>query len=166
MITFKRQSSKAIGMKIVVALSLCVSLAGTAIAQKTAAPSDQKDPKAAAAAKPPKGNSVFGTIRNARNKAVKGVEAYVYTADSTIVASGLTDTGGHYSTNSFPAGNYYVKLVYPPSRKFVIVYNIQIKPEKQGPVILDLRADVPEADTMFSYDFVKPKLAKDDKKKK
>ena len=162
MITFKRQSSKAIGMKIVVALSLCLSLAGTTFAQKAAAP-EQKDPKAAT--KPAKGNSVFGTIRNARNKAVKGVEAYVYTADSTIVASALTDTGGHYATNSFPAGNYYVKLVYPPARKFVIVYNIQIKPEKQGTVILDLRANVPEADTMFSYDFVKPKLIKDEKKK-
>lgn len=144
--------------KIIAALSVCLFMGGISHGQTAAAPKKGTDKTVIG-----KGNNVTGTIRNLRNKPIKGVEAYVYKEDSSIIASANTDSAGHYTTNSVPAGKYFVKLVYP-SRKFALIYGIEIK---AGALELDYKADAPDADTMFSYDNIRPKaIAKKDDKKK
>lgn len=146
-------------MKIVAALSVCLFVAGITHGQTAPAPKKGTADKTVAV----KGNTITGTIKNMRNKPIKGIEAYVYKEDSSIIASANTDEMGHYMTNSVPSGKYFVKLVYP-TRKFVLVYGIEVK---SGNIELDLKSDSPEADTMFAYDNIRPKpIAKKDEKKK
>ena len=144
-------------MKLIAALSVCLFVASISNGQtaKTAT-KGTADKKAAALPT----TNISGVIKNTRNKPLKGVEAFVYQADSTIIASGNTDSSGHYSTNKVPAGVYFVKLVYP-SKKVTMVYGITIK---AASVELNLKADAPEADTMISYDVAMPKPKNDGKK--
>ena len=147
-------------MKLIAALSVCLFMSAISIGQTAKTPKAATDKKAAALPT----TNISGVIKNARNKPIKGVEAFVYQADSTIIASGNTDSAGRYSTNKIPSGVYFVKLVYP-SKKVTLVYGISIK---AASVELNLKADAPEADTMLSYDVVMPKPVgkKDDQKKK
>jgi hypothetical protein len=146
-------------MKIIAALSVCLFMANISQGQTAAAPK-----KGASDKKVIKVNNITGVIKNSRNKPIKGVEAFVYKADSTIIASGNTDSSGHYTTNGVPEGTYFVKLIYP-GRKVTMVYGINVKASS---VELNLKADAPEADTMMAYEVVMPKLVikKDAPKKK
>lgn len=146
-------------MKLIAALSVCLFVAQVLHGQTAATtPKGTPDKKAGAN----KGVSIMGTIKTMHNKPIKGVEAFVYQADSTIVASGNTDAEGRYSTNGVPPGTYFVKLIYP-TRKVTVVYGITIKTQN---LELSLNADAPDADTMYSYDHVKPKpVAKKEEKK-
>ncbi len=144
-------------MKIIVALSACLFVFNASNGQTKQTAS--KD-KAVLTGK----TTISGYIRNGRNKPIKGVEAFVYKMDSSIIASGNTDSTGHFETNGFVPGPYFVKVVYP-SRKFTLVTGITTK---TGTTELNLKGDAPEADTAFAYDVLMPKPdpKKDMKKKK
>ncbi len=145
-------------MKIIAALSVCLLVTATSIAQTASASKEANAAKKAARsgkgadAKVNK-SVVYGSIRNMRNRPIKGVQAFVYKPDTSIIASGATDSAGHFETNGVVAGDYFVKLVYP-STKTVIISGIKLK---SGSVELNLKADAPEADTAFTYDVVMPK---------
>ena len=137
-------------MKILATLSICLFVCHASFGQTTAATT--KSSKSSKDVKLSK-SVIYGTIKNMRNKPVKGVEAFVYKPDSSIIASGITDSAGRYETNGVPAGPYFVKLVYP-STKSVIVSGITLK---TGSAELNLKADAPEADTTYTYDVLMPK---------
>ncbi len=135
-------------MKLIVTLSACLFMCGAVMAQTT--------PAKAKKAKSDKDKTViYGTLRDARNKPYKGMKAFVYRADSTIVASGFTDADGHFETNNIaPGANYFVKLIYPTD-KVTMVYGIEIK---KGSLPLDLKGAPPTEDTMMAYDVLYPKV--------
>lgn len=132
-------------MKIVSVLAACLFVSLTSSAQTTAAK------KATTKSKADK-TMIYGTLTDTRHKPVKGMKAFVYRADSTIVASGFTDATGYYETNSVPAGVYFVKLIHP-SDKITMIYNIEVKKS----VELDYSSNGPVEDTMISYDILYPK---------
>ena len=135
-------------MKLIATLSVCLFVFSASNAQVAPAK------KAAPAGKSSK--TVFmGSIRDMRNKPIRGVEAFVYKPDSSIIASGYTDSTGHFETNSVPAGAYFVKLVYP-STKATTIYAITMKNTSME---INLKSNPPEVDTMFAYDLIMPKPA-------
>jgi hypothetical protein len=132
-------------MKFIATLSVCLFMSGAMMAQT--APAKVKK------AKSDKDKTViYGTLKDARNKPYKGMKAFVYKADSTIIASGFTDADGHFETNNVPAGTYFVKLIYPTD-KVTMVYNVEVKKS----VPLDLKGAPPAEDTMIAYDVLYPK---------
>ncbi len=151
-------------MKKLVAFTFCLFTTGLSIAQNTA------KPQPATAATTPAGKPVVhksaigGYIRDARNRPLIGVQAFVYAADSSINSSGFTDSMGHYETNSTFAGNYLVKIVYP-SNKAIRIPGVPIK---AGITDISIKANPPEADTTIPYTVFAPKppeKAKTPKKK-
>lgn len=109
---------------------------------------------------------VFGNIKTLKNKSIKGVQAFVYKPDTSIVASGFTDTSGKFETNGVVAGPYAVKVVYP-NKKIVWVTGVDIKDKC---VELNLKMDAPAEDSTLEYKTLMPpppakKDAKDAKKK-
>jgi len=135
-------------MKRITALSLSLFAITSAFAQ-------QKTTDKVADAKKDK-CIISGTIRNIRKMPVAGVEAFVYKADSSIVASGTTDATGHFETNSVMPGDYTVKMVFP-NRQNMMVTGITIK--KPGNTIIDFKGDAPAADTTVAYSVLAPQPA-------
>ncbi len=132
-------------MKFITTLSVCLFMSGAMMAQT--APARVKKAKA------DKDKTViYGTLKDARNKPYKGMKAFVYKADSTIVASGFTDADGHYETNNVPAGTYFIKFIYPTDR-VTMIYNVEVKKS----VMVDLKGAAPMEDTMIAYDMLYPK---------
>lgn len=136
-------------MRLMASLSVCMLLTGAAFAQQKATTTAHASSKKEVVRK----NNVWGTIKNSRNKPIKGVKAFVYGADSTIKASGFTDSAGRYETNNVPDGSYYMKLVYP-NRRTAVVAGVDVK---KGPVELNVKIDVPEeVDTILGYKQLMP----------
>jgi Carboxypeptidase regulatory-like domain len=131
-------------MKRIIATSLCVSLSVMCMAQnaKPVKPAPHKVPRPL----------VTGTIRDARNHPMPGVETFIYQKDSSIIASGFTDSMGHYETNAVMPGTYTVKVMYR-NAKAMNVPGVVIK---GGPTLLDVKANAPEADTMIPYTTLMP----------
>jgi Carboxypeptidase regulatory-like domain len=100
-------------------------------------------------------DGVWGTIKNGAGDPMTDVEVMVYKVD-TIEASGYTDAMGRYTTSSCAAGKYTVKIVYP-NNKYAIVNGVEIK---KGRVMLDMKANMPAADTVISYADLQPKKEK------
>lgn len=134
-------------MKNIAAISVSLFMFGATYAQsvpggvkKTAVPDGPK-------------NLVAGSIRDMRNKPIKGVQAFVYRPDSAIIASGYTDSIGRFKTNSVAPGVYFVKIVYPSTRVTTITgVNVGV-----GTTEINLRTAPPEADTFINYDVIAPK---------
>ena len=148
-------------MKCIAALSLCLFISAASFGQT--APKQQKNAPGQKTANPAK-YVITGKIKDMRNKPIKGVQAFVYKPDSTIIASGFTDTGGHYETNSVLPGAYYVKLVYPGATgKMAIVSGVTVKTASTE---LNVKANVPDADTAYTYEALMPppEVKKDGKK--
>lgn len=137
--------TRAISMKLIAALSASLFFSFASLAQSAPAK------KASTKNKLDK-TIVYGTLTDAKHKPVKGMKAFVYKADSTIVASGYTDATGYYETNQVPAGTYFVKFIYPTD-KVTMVYNIEIKKA----VELNYSANAPVEDTMIAFDALYPK---------
>jgi hypothetical protein len=89
------------------------------------------------------------------------MKAFVYKADSTIIASGFTDADGHYETNAVPAGTYFVKLIYPTD-KVTMIYGIEVKKSTE----LNYAGAPPAEDTMVAYETLVPKVKIGGPKKK
>ena len=139
--------------------------AAQAPAPKKAAPASATAPapKASATAQAatphhmvkPQPNAVGGYIRDVRSKPMKGVKAFIYMPDSSIAASGYTDSTGFYETNSVAPGKYTVKLVYP-SYKAIVITGVVIK---KGITPINFKANAPEADTTVAFADILPKPA-------
>lgn len=135
-------------MKLITTLSVCLFAIGTSFAQTIPTPVKTKH----AADKGDK-TVIYGSLKDARNKPIKGAKAFVYKADSTIIASGFTDATGHYETNAVPAGTYFVKFVYATD-KTALIYNIEVKKS----VEVSYMSNPPVEDTMIAYDVLVPKV--------
>lgn len=129
-------------MKLISALSACLFLSFASFAQTTPAKKNNKIDK----------TIIYGTLTDARHKPVKGMKAFVYRADSTIVASGYADAMGYYETNAVQPGIYFVKFIHPTD-KITMVYNIEVKKSVQ----LDYSANAPTEDTLIAFDALYPK---------
>ncbi len=147
---------KKISAVIIALLVAGVSLSQKAATQKTVATTAQKT--AVNAHK----SAVGGLITDARRRPIIGAEAFIYQADSTIIASGYTDSMGNYETNSVLPGKYDVKIVYP-SAKAILVKAVVIK---SGVTQISFKADPPAADTTYLYTDLVPKAAPAKKTKK
>lgn len=136
-------------MKLIATLSVCLFVFSAAFGQTASAT------RQAPVHKPgdPDKTTIYGNLRDARNKPVKGVKAFVYKPDSTIIASGLTDMMGNYETNGLQPGLYFVKFIYP-SDKVALVYNIEVKKSVQ----INYKANPPAEDTMIALETIMPKV--------
>jgi hypothetical protein len=137
-------------MKQIIALALGLMMFGAANGQSVSA-----ELKAAAAAKKAAAMrpGITGTITDSHREPVKGVKAFLYGADSTIIGSGYTDAAGHYETNSVPAGVYMLKLEYP-STKTALITGIALKKVQ---LTLNMRMDAPTEDSLIHYSEIAPK---------
>lgn len=97
---------------------------------------------------------VAGYIRDAHNRPIERVQTFIYRLDSSIIASGYSDSLGKYCTNVLPAGNYYVKLVYP-SDKVLFITGVAVG--SKGNTILNVKLNAPDADTAIDYKVLYPK---------
>jgi len=148
-------------MKKITAFILALLASGMSFAQNTTTPKKNASPGQKT------GNSfhqpaVGGVITDARSHPIPGAEAFIYQADSTIIASGYTDSTGHYETNSVLPGKYDVKIVYP-SYKTILVKGVVIK---SGITQLSFKANPPAADTTCLYTDLLPKPEAKKKNKK
>lgn len=105
---------------------------------------------------------VYGTIKDARNKPMKGVSAFVYGLDSTVLANATSDSAGRFQTNGVLPGKYFIKLIYP-NKTVALVYNFTITTKDD--LLLNVKMNAPEADTMMQYEALMPKPVAELKKK-
>ena len=97
--------------------------------------------------------AVAGIITDMHNFPLKGVKAFVYQADSSIIASGFTDADGYFETNSILPGTYYIRIMYP-SQTITLIMNVTMKP---GITPVNIKAEPPAADNTISYSDIAPK---------
>ncbi len=137
-------------MKPIITLAFGLLIFGSANGQTISA-----EQKAAAAAKKAAAMrpGVTGIITNMYKEPIKGIKAFLYGADSTIIGSGYTDATGHYETNSVPAGVYMMKLEYP-SAKHALITGIALKKVQ---LTMNLKMDSPPEDTLIHYSEIAPK---------
>ena len=144
-------------MKKIMATAVCICTVASAFAQ-TKNPAAHKGAPMHKPVRP----SVEGTIRDAHYHPVRGVEAFIYQKDSTIIASGYTDSMGHYETNAVMPGTYNVKIVYPGA-KDMMVTGVVIK---AGPTQLNVKGAAPAADTSVAFTTLMPQPEKKKVEKK
>jgi hypothetical protein len=102
------------------------------------------------------GPAVGGFILDERKHPINDARAYIYSADSSIIASGYTDATGHYQTNPVAPGKYMVKIVYP-SAKCIVVSDVIIK---NGVAPLSVSIAEPTSDTSLPYTYFVPAAVK------
>ena len=98
------------------------------------------------------GPGVAGYILDAKKHPLDAVQAFIYGADSTIIASGYTDATGHFETNAVKPGTYNVKVRYPEANA-VLVTGVVIK---TGLSPLNMSMNPPSADTTVPYTVFAP----------
>ncbi len=133
-------------MKMIIAVTGCLLLAGMSYGQSNTKPAGSKARKSA----------IGGTIKDARGRPVPKVQAYIYRND-TIAASGFSNAEGNYETNSVLPGVYSLRIVYP-SAKRVTVTGVPVKMLKITAV--NLTGDEPTADSTIAYTELVPKEVK------
>lgn len=143
-------------MKLIATLSVCLFVFSASFGQTASATKSKPVHRPG----DPDKTTIYGNLRDARNKPVKGVKAFVYKPDSTITASGITDMNGNYETNGLMPGTYFVKFVYPTD-KVALIYNIEVKKSVQ----INYKANPPAEDTMISLETIMPKAEKKAPKK-
>lgn len=150
-------------MKKLVVLAACILISGSSFGQnagtKTEKPMTPAQKKAADLRK----NAVGGYIRDARNRPLEGVQAFIYQHDSanSIIASGYTDVTGYYETNSVMPGKYNIKIVYP-NNKSIMVPEVMMK---KGITDISIKSEAPTTDTSISFAVFQPKPQEKPKKK-
>jgi protocatechuate 3,4-dioxygenase beta subunit len=108
------------------------------------------------------GPAVGGFILDERKHPINDARAYIYAADSSIIASGYTDASGRYETNPVAPGKYTVKIVYPTA-KCIVVSGVIIK---NGVAPLSLSMAEPTSDTSLPYTYFVPAALKKSAPKK
>jgi len=140
-------------MKQIIVLASCMLIFSAAYAQKTA--STAKGTSVVKTKAPiKKFPTVGGIIRDAHKHPIPGVKAFAYAPDSTISASGYSDSAGHYETNALAPGTYNLKLVYP-SDKITRIAGVVVK---RGITEININMDEPVEDTTLSWADFAPKV--------
>src|SRR5471030_3127820 len=100
-------------MRQVLVFTICLLISVTISAQKviTTKKTTQTKTKTTTTTTHAHGSAIGGFIHDARRHPLTGVEAFIYMADSSIVASGYTDAMGYYETNGVLPGKYDLKIV-------------------------------------------------------
>lgn len=146
-------------MKQFAAFGICLLLAGSSYAQAPKKVVKQVMPPITVL---PQRNKAFhksaigGYFTDMRRRPIKGVKAYVYGPDSTIIASGFSDSTGYYETNSIVPGLYDLKITYPTSKFSQMVTGVPVLATKITNISF-LKSDVPAADTAINYTDIAPK---------
>ncbi len=136
-------------MKLIIAVTSCLLLAGSSFAQNNTGSSTGKGAKI-------RRTTIGGVVLDARRQPVPKVQAYIYKND-TIMASGYTTADGRYEANSVLPGIYSLRFAYPSSGRRVTVTGVPVKALKVTTV--DLRSNEPAADTTITYNELYPKVA-------
>ena len=141
-------------MKQSITLAACILLSGISFGQGTKAKNDpatiQRNLIASGRCE------LTGRFTDARNHPLRGVQVFIYEKDSSISASGFTDSIGHYETNAVLPGLHNVTISYPGAKRAFII-NV---PMKKGFNPLSLKADPPAADTTLDVSAVMPDAVK------
>lgn len=141
-------------MKQTIILSACILLSGISFGQGAKAKNDpatiQRNLIASGRCE------LTGRFTDARNHPLSGVQVFIYEKDSSISASGFTDSMGHYETNAVLPGLHNVTISYPAAKRAFIM-NV---PMKKGFNPLSLKADPPAADTTLDLGTVMPDALK------
>ena len=142
-------------MKQTITLATCILLSGMSFAQSSS--KAKNDPATIQRNLVATGKcELTGRFTDARNHPLKGVEVFIYEKDSSISASGFSDSTGRYETNAVLPGLHNVKLAYPGA-KMAFIPNV---PMKKGFNPLSLKADAPAADTTLDVATVMPDAVK------
>ena len=138
-------------MKQLLTLGICLLIATAASAQKK----NEQHPNISVIPQKPgvyHKSGVGGYFTDMRKRPIRGVQTFIYLPDSTIGASGFTDSTGYYETNNILPGSYDLKIVYPKT-------SASLK-------ITFFKSEPPTADTSFAYSVIEPKPIEMPKKKK
>lgn len=146
-------------MKQLTSIAICLLIAASSYAQAPKKTTKQVLPPITTL---PQRNKAFhksaigGYFTDMRKRPIKGVKAYVYGADSSIVASGFTDSSGYYETNSMTPGVYNLKINYPGSKFTKMISGIPVMATKITNISF-IKENGPEADTLIDYKDIAPK---------
>jgi len=153
-------------MTRIATLAICLFIFGTASAQKK----KESHPNISVIPQKPgvyhKG-AIGGYFTDVHKHPIRGVQAFVYLPDSTIGASGFTDSAGYYETNNMLPGMYTLKIVYPSPTTSVTITGVPIVRETITEISF-FKIERPTTDTIFSYLSIEPHpvVAEKPKKKK
>jgi len=110
-------------------------------------------------------NAIGGYLTDTRKRPIRGVQAFIYMPDSTIGASGFTDSTGYYETNNILPGTYDLKIVYPSTGASLRITGVPVIKETITEISF-FKGEIPASDTTFSYSVIEPKPIEQPKKKK
>ena len=142
-------------MKRFITLAICLFIFGAVSAQKKKAPTPNISvipQKAGVYHK----SAVGGYFTDMRKHPIKGLQAFIYLPDSTIGASGFTDSTGYYETNNIAPGMYDIKFVYPGSAFSMMISGVPVVRETITEISF-FKGDIPTADTTIPYSAIEPK---------
>ena len=145
-------------MKQLTALATCLLIAGALHAQTTTKVTRQVMPPITTLPqrnKAIKKSAIGGFLTDTRRRPIKNVKAYIYNADSTIAASGYSDSLGYYETNTVKPGLYDLKITYPTARYATMITGVPVLVGKITNISF-LKADAPVADTAIAYTDIAP----------
>ncbi len=152
-------------MTRIATLAICLFIFGTASAQKK----KESHPNISVIPQKPHGvhkSAIGGYFTDVHKHPIRGVQAFIYLPDSTIGASGFTDSSGYYETNNILPGMYTLKIVYPYPTTAVTITGVPIVRETITEISF-FKAERPTTDTIFSYLSIEPKpIVKETPKKK
>ena len=144
-------------MTRIATLAICLFIFGAASAQK------KKESRPNISVIPQKAgvyhkSAIGGYFTDVHKHPIRGVQAFIYMPDSTIGASGFTDSAGYYETNNILPGMYTLKIVYPSPVTAVTITGVPIVRETITEISF-FKAEPPTADTIFSYRAIEPQPA-------
>ncbi len=150
-------------MKQIIALAVCLFIFGAVSAQK------KKETHPNISVIPQKAgvyhkNAIGGYFTDMRKRPIKGVQAFIYLSDSSIGASGFTDSTGYYETNNILPGTYDLKIVYPNTAGSLRITGVPIIRETITEISF-FKGEAPATDTTFRYSVIEPKPIEKPKKK-
>jgi hypothetical protein len=151
-------------MKQFIALAICIFTVGIASAQKK----KETHPNISIIPQKPgvyHKNAIGGYLTDTRKRPIRGVQAFIYLPDSTIGASGFTDSTGYYETNNILPGTYDLKIVYPSTGASLRITGVPVVRETITEISF-FKGEIPAADTTFPYSVIEPKPMEMPKKKK
>ncbi len=152
-------------MKQFLTLTVCILIFGAATAQKK---KESSHPNISIIPQKPgvyHKNAIGGYFTDMRKHPIRGVQTFIYMSDSTIGASGFTDSTGYYETNNILPGTYDLKIVYPNTSASMRITGVPIIKETITEISF-FKGAPPAGDTTFSYSAIEPKPIEMPKKKK
>ncbi len=142
-------------MTRIVTLAICLFIFGTASAQKK----KESHPNISVIPQKPgvyHKSAIGGYFTDVHKHPIRGLQAFIYLPDSTIGASGFTDSAGYYETNNVLPGIYTLKIVYPRTSTAVTITGVPVVRETITEISF-FKNEPPTTDTIFSYLSIEPK---------